>query len=122
MKKPSFWDLPEHKERTIRLEEMKGFQEAFELQYKGMVEDTELMQQLHASKFDLAVVEYFELGALGFFELFGIKSTISVASLGIHAIHYKIIGMPYFTSFIPGRYFIYFLKKTTFRVHHNLWT
>lgn len=60
------------------------------------------MRRLLDSHFDLAVAEFFEQGALGFFEILGAKATICASTVGMIGFHYEIARLPMLTSFIPG--------------------
>lgn len=102
MKSASFWDQADLEGISIKWDQWNQFMGAFELMYRGLVEDKQLIQRLKDSKFDLGMAEYFELGALGVFELVGIKTSICAAALGMIGKHYQITGLPHMTSFVPG--------------------
>uniref|UniRef100_A0A0N5B5A4 glucuronosyltransferase n=1 Tax=Strongyloides papillosus TaxID=174720 RepID=A0A0N5B5A4_STREA len=100
--------------------------------------DKELESFAKSQKFDLAISEMFSIYSFGLFKAWGIKSSISVSSLGLLDLTYETFGLAFPSSFIPTsmnamsdtmtyseRFFnfiIHFLTKLRARAmnHHQL--
>lgn len=120
IKRPSFWTTPAPEGMSMDWSMWDLVVNATSNVYKGLLEDRRMMDFLIQEKFDLGILEVYEMGGIGLFEVLGIRSTMVVAALGITHHH--------FASFVPGlSHLIVFQSPkcldftSTFDGHMNFW-
>uniref|UniRef100_A0A7I4Y3N1 glucuronosyltransferase n=1 Tax=Haemonchus contortus TaxID=6289 RepID=A0A7I4Y3N1_HAECO len=107
MGSPAFWTSPMVEGRSISIEDIKRYHENALLMCKALIEDHELLDRLRNSRFDVALHELYELSAVAFLELIGVKKAIVVSAAGMTLHMKEITGMPPNPSFVPGIFTTY---------------
>ncbi|CAI4223701.1 unnamed protein product [Auanema sp. JU1783] len=71
--------------------------------HKALLKNEKLIQSLQNSNFDVAIHEFYDIGASAIMELFHVKKVVLVSAIGdILPYTFEVTGIPHFKSFVPA--------------------
>ncbi|KAK6737810.1 hypothetical protein RB195_020113 [Necator americanus] len=101
LKGPSFWDTPQCDELCFGWSDNDLMNEQVLTYCKDLLEDTELLNSLNESKFELVYTEANDICAPGIFQILGIKNMVLAVAHTMVPRMYEVTGMSTLPSFMP---------------------